>query len=469
MAVADVLKMIKDNEVKFVDLRFTDTRGKEHHVTIPAHAFGIDKFEDGHSFDGSSIAGWKGIQASDMLLMPDHKTANLDPFMDEPTLLLTCDVVEPLDGRGYSRDPRSLARRGEAYLKSTGIGDVAYFGPEPEFFVFDSVTWHNDLASCSVEIDSCEASWSSKKKYEDGNIGHRPMIKNGYFPVPPVDSLQDVRSAMCLVLEEMGVEVEVHHHEVATAGQCEIGTKFSSLVQRADWTQILKYVVHNIAHSYGKTATFMPKPIVGDNGSGMHVHQSLWKDNTNLFAGNGYAGLSEMALFYIGGIIKHAKALNAITNPSINSYRRLIPGFEAPSNLAYSVSNRSAAVRIPHTNDPNSRRIEVRFPDPTANPYLAFTALMMAGLDGIQNKIHPGNPMDKNLYDLPPEEAAKVPNSSISLEEALNNLDCDREFLIRGDVFSNDILDAYIELKMEEIVRSRMATHPIEFDMYYSL
>jgi glutamine synthetase len=401
--------------------------------------------------------------------MPDPDTANMDPFMDEATLLLTCDVVEPLDGQGYDRDPRSLAHRGEAYLKSTGIGDTAYFGPEPEFFIFDSVTWHTDMSGCSVKIESGEAAWSSIEKYEGGNIGHRPMVKSGYFPVPPVDSLQDIRSAMCLALEEMGVEVEVHHHEVATAGQCEIGTKFSSLVKRADWTQVFKYVVHNVAHSFGKTATFMPKPIVGDNGSGMHVHQSIWKNKKNLFSGNSYAGLSEMALFYIGGIIKHAKALNAITNPSTNSYRRLVPGFEAPSNLAYSVSNRSAAVRIPHTNNPKERRIEARFPDPTANPYLAFTALMMAGLDGIQNKIHPGDPMDKNLYDLPPEEAAKVPSSCASLDEALDNLDRDREFLIRGDVFSNDMLDAYIDLKMEEITRLRMTTHPIEFDMYYSL
>ncbi len=469
MAAADVLKMIQDNNVKFVDLRFTDTRGKEHHLTVPAHAFNVDKFEDGFAFDGSSIAGWKSIQASDMLLMPDPDTANMDPFMDEATLLLTCDVVEPLDGQGYDRDPRSLAHRGEAYLKSTGIGDTAYFGPEPEFFIFDSVTWHTDMSGCSVKIESGEAAWSSIEKYEGGNIGHRPMVKSGYFPVPPVDSLQDIRSAMCLALEEMGVEVEVHHHEVATAGQCEIGTKFSSLVKRADWTQVFKYVVHNVAHSFGKTATFMPKPIVGDNGSGMHVHQSIWKNKKNLFSGNSYAGLSEIALFYIGGIIKHAKALNAITNPSTNSYRRLVPGFEAPSNLAYSVSNRSAAVRIPHTNNPKERRIEARFPDPTANPYLAFTALMMAGLDGIQNKIHPGDPMDKNLYDLPPEEAAKVPSSCASLDEALDNLDRDREFLIRGDVFSNDMLDAYIDLKMEEITRLRMTTHPIEFDMYYSL
>jgi len=469
MAAADVLKMIQDNNVKFVDLRFTDTRGKEHHLTVPAHAFNVDKFEDGFAFDGSSIAGWKSIQASDMLLMPDPDTANMDPFMDEATLLLTCDVVEPLDGQGYDRDPRSLAHRGEAYLKSTGIGDTAYFGPEPEFFIFDSVTWHTDMSGCSVKIESGEAAWSSIEKYEGGNIGHRPMVKSGYFPVPPVDSLQDIRSAMCLALEEMGVEVEVHHHEVATAGQCEIGTKFNSLVKRADWTQVFKYVVHNVAHSFGKTATFMPKPIVGDNGSGMHVHQSIWKNKKNLFSGNSYAGLSEIALFYIGGIIKHAKALNAITNPSTNSYRRLVPGFEAPSNLAYSVSNRSAAVRIPHTNNPKERRIEARFPDPTANPYLAFTALMMAGLDGIQNKIHPGDPVDKNLYDLPPEEATKVPSSCASLDEALDNLDRDREFLIRGDVFSNDMLDAYIDLKMEEITRLRMTTHPIEFDMYYSL
>ncbi len=469
MAVVDVLKMIQENEVKFVDLRFTDTRGKEQHVTLPAHAFDADKLEDGHAFDGSSIAGWKGIQASDMLLIPDPETANMDPFMDEATLFITCDVVEPSDGKGYDRDPRSLAKRGEAYLKSTGIGDTAYFGPEPEFFIFDSVTWHADMSGCSVKIESEEAAWSSAKKYEGGNTGHRPAVKGGYFPVPPIDSLHNIRSAMCLALEEMGVEVEVHHHEVATAGQCEIGTKYHSLVKRADWTQVFKYVVHNVAHSYGKTATFMPKPIVGDNGSGMHVHQSIWKAGQNLFSGNGYAGLSEMALFYIGGIIKHAKALNAITNPGTNSYKRLVPGFEAPVNLAYSVSNRSAAVRIPYANSPKGRRIEVRFPDPTANPYLAFTALMMAGLDGIQNKIHPGDPMDKNLYDLPPEEAARIPNPCVSLDEALHNLDKDRNFLTRGGVFSNDMIDAYIELKMEEVTRFRMTTHPVEFDMYYSL
>ena len=469
MAVADVMKMIKDNEVRFVDFRFTDTIGKEQHVSVPVSAFDEDKFESGHPFDGSSIAGWKGIQASDMILMPDPNTANMDPFMEEPTLILSCDVIEPTDMKGYDRDPRSIGKRAEAYLKSTGIGDTVYFGPEPEFFIFDSVTWHDDMAGCAVKITSEEAAWSSGEQSEAGNIGHRPKVKGGYFPVPPVDSLQDVRSAMCLALEEMGVPVEVHHHEVATAGQCEIGTKFSTLVQRADWTQILKYVVHNVSHQYGKTATFMPKPIVGDNGSGMHCHQSIWKGGQNLFAGNGYAGLSELALFYIGGIIKHAKALNAITNPGTNSYKRLVPGFEAPVMLAYSAKNRSASIRIPHVANPKGRRIEVRFPDPSANPYLAFSALMMAGLDGIQNKIHPGDAADKNLYDLPPEEEAKIPKVCHSLDMALEHLDKDREFLTRGGVFSNDFIDAYIELKMQDVTRMRMTTHPIEFDMYYSL
>ena len=469
MAVADVMQMIEDHDVKFVDLRFTDTLGKEQHVSVPVRAFGESKFTDGHAFDGSSIAGWKGIQASDMLLIPDPDTAKIDPFMDEPTLILTCDVVEPDTGKGYDRCPRSIAKRAEAYLKSTGIGDVAYFGPEPEFFIFDSVTWHDDMSGCHVKIHSEEAAWSSGEQTEVGNIGHRPKVKGGYFPVPPIDSLQDIRSAMCLALEEMGVPVEVHHHEVATAGQCEIGTKFASLTKRADWTQILKYVVHNVAHSYGKTATFMPKPIVGDNGCGMHCHQSIWKDGKNLFAGNGYAGLSEFALYYIGGIIKHAKALNAITNPGTNSYKRLVPGFEAPVMLAYSAKNRSASIRIPHVASDKARRIEVRFPDPIANPYLAFAAMMMAGLDGVQNKIHPGDPADKNLYDLPPEEEKAIPKVCHSLDMALEHLDRDREFLTRGGVFSNDFIDAYIELKMEEVTRLRMTTHPIEFDMYYSV
>ena len=465
----DVMKMVADNEVKFVDFRFTDTRGKEHHVSVPISHFDEDKFESGHAFDGSSIAGWKGIEASDMLLMPDPNTAVLDPFREESTLNLTCDVVEPSDGKGYDRDPRSIAKRAEAYLKSTGIGDTAYFGPEPEFFIFDGVTWTVDMSGCSVKIKSEEASWSTGIDYEGGNLGHRPVVKGGYFPVPPVDSFQDIRSEMCLILEQMGVPVEVHHHEVAGAGQCEIGTKFSTLTQRADWTQIMKYVIHNVAHSYGKTATFMPKPLVGDNGSGMHVHQSIWKDGQNLFAGNGYSGLSDFALYYIGGVIKHARALNAITNPGTNSYKRLVPGFEAPVKLAYSAKNRSASIRIPHVSNPKGRRIEVRFPDPSANPYMSFAALMMAGLDGVMNKIHPGEAADKNLYDLPPEEDKKIPTVCSSLDQALEALDKDREFLTRGGVFSDGMIDAYIELKMEEVTRFRMTTHPIEFDMYYSL
>jgi len=466
---ADALKLIKDNEVKFVDLRFTDTRGKEQHVSVPAKVFNMSKFEDGHAFDGSSIAGWKGIQASDMLLMPDPETVRMDPFTDEPTLNVTCDVIEPADGKPYDRDPRSIAKKAEAYLKSTGLGDAAYFGPEPEFFIFDAVQWGVDMSGCFVKITSEEAPWSSGSEIDGGNKGHRPPVKGGYFPVPPVDSLQDIRSAICLALEEQGVEVEVHHHEVAAAGQNEIGTKFERLVKRADWMQILKYTVHNVAHSYGKTATFMPKPVVGDNGSGMHVHQSVWKEGKNLFAGTGYAGMSEFALYYIGGIIKHAKALNAITNPGTNSYKRLVPGFEAPINLAYSARNRSVACRIPFVTSDKARRVEVRFPDPTTNPYLAFAAMLMAGLDGVQNKIHPGDPLDKNMYDLPPEEAKKVPNVCSSLDMALDYLDKGREFLTRGGVFSNDMLDAYIDLKMEEVTSFRMTTHPIEFAMYYSL
>jgi glutamine synthetase type I len=459
-SAADVLKMIKDNDIKFVDLRFTDTRGKEQHVSVPAKQFDDSKFEDGHAFDGSSIAGWKGIQASDMLLMPDPESARIDPFTDEPVLNISCDVVEPSDGAGYDRDPRSIAKRAEAYLKSSGIGDTAYFGPEPEFFVFDSVTWKADMSE--------EAPWSTGTEFEGGNMGHRAPAKGGYFPVPPVDSMQDIRNAISLALESQGVEVEVHHHEVAAAGQNEIGTRFNSLVKRADWMQILKYTVWNVAASYGKTATFMPKPVVGDNGSGMHVHQSIWKGGKNLFAGNGYAGLSETALYYIGGIIKHARALNAITNPGTNSYKRLVPGFEAPINLAYSAKNRSAAVRIPHVSGAPARRIEVRFPDPTANPYLAFTALMMAGLDGIENKIHPGDPVDKNLYDLPPEEKKQIVQVCSSLEEALGHLDRERAFLTKGGVMSDEMIDAYIDLKMEEVTRFRMTTHPVEFDMYYS-
>jgi glutamine synthetase len=467
--VADVMKLVKEKECTFVDFRFVDTKGKEQHTTVPISHFDEDKFESGHAFDGSSIAGWKGIEASDMLLMPDPTAAYIDPFYEEPTLVITCDVIEPSDGKGYDRDPRSIAKRAEAYLKGTGLGDTAFFGPEPEFFIFDGVRWGDNMKGCFVKIDSEEAPWSSSAEIEGGNTGHRPGKKGGYFPVAPVDTFQDMRSEMCLILESMGIPVEVHHHEVAGQGQNELGTRFSTLTQRADWTIWQKYVVQNVAHAYGKTATFMPKPIVGDNGSGMHVHQSVWKNGENLFAGNGYAGLSEFALYYIGGIIKHARALNAITNPGTNSYKRLVPGFEAPVKLAYSARNRSASIRIPHVSNPKGRRIETRFPDPLANPYLCFSALLMAGLDGVQNKIHPGEAADKNLYDLPPEEDAKIPTVCHSLDQALECLDKDREFLTRGGVFTNSMLDAYIDLKMEEVTRFRMTTHPIEFDMYYSL
>ena len=397
-----------------------------------------------------------------------RSTARRSPFYEEPTLILTCDVIEPGDGKPYERDPRSLARRAEAYLKSSGIGDAAFFGPEPEFFVFDSVRWSVDMSGSFFSVESEEAPWSSGKDYEHGNNGHRPPVKGGYFPVPPMDSFQDMRSEMCLILESLGVPVEVHHHEVAAPGQMELGTRFSTLVQRADWLQIQKYVIHNVAHAYGKTATFMPKPIVGDNGSGMHVHQSVWKDGKNLFAGDGYAGLSDFALYYIGGIIKHARALNAITNPGTNSYKRLVPGFEAPVKLAYSARNRSASVRIPYVSNPKGRRIEVRFPDPLTNPYLGFSAMLMAGLDGVENKIHPGEAATKDLYHLPPEEDAKIPTVCHSLDQALEYLDQDRAFLTKGGVFTDAYLDAYIELKLQEVTRFRMTTHPVEYDMYYA-
>jgi glutamine synthetase len=469
MSATKVLKALKDNNVKYVDLRFTDTIGKEQHVTLPAGIVAEDFFKSGKMFDGSSIAGWKGINESDMVLMPDTTTAVMDLFSDEPTLILRCDILEPNTMTGYDRDPRSIARRAEEYLKSTKVADTAYFGPEPEFFILDDVRWGSDMSGSFCKIDSEEASWNTERVYEDGNIGHRPTVKGGYFPVPPVDSLHDLRGAMCLALEEMGVPVEVHHHEVATAGQCEIGTRFDTLVKRADMNQILKYVVHNVAHGYGKTATFMPKPIVGDNGSGMHVHQSLAKAGKNLFSGNKYGGLSQQALYYIGGIFKHARAINAFTNPSTNSYKRLVPGFEAPVMLAYSARNRSASIRIPFDSNPKARRIEVRFPDPTCNPYLGFSAMMLAGLDGILNKIDPGDAMDKDLYDLPREEARKIPQVCHALDQALDALDKDRKFLTAGGVFSDDMIDAYIELKMKDVTRIRMTTHPVEFDMYYSL
>lgn len=469
-SVDEILSRITENDIAFVDCRFTDTLGREHHLTVPAARFDEDLIEGGLPFDGSSMPGWKGIEASDMLLMPDLSSVRFDPFREEPTLVVSCDVVDPADLNGYDRDPRSIARRAEMYLQATGIGDTAFFGPEPEFFVFDGIRWDDGPSGSFVEIDSDTAPWATGAKPDTRkNLGYRAKHKGGYAPVPPVDHYHDLRSEMCLLLEQQGVPVEIHHGEVAAAGQLEIGTRFSTLVQRADWNQILKYTVHNVAHVYGKTATFMPKPVIGDNGSGMHVHQSIWKNGVNIFAGDNYAGLSETALYYIGGLIHHARALNAITNPSTNSYKRLVPHFEAPVKLAYSARNRSASIRIPYVSNPKARRVEARFPDPMANPYLAFAALLMAGLDGIQNKIHPGDAADKNLYDLPPEENAKIPTVCHSLEQALHHLDQDREFLTRGGVFSNEMIDAYIELKNQEVNRMRMTPHPIEFDMYYTL
>ena len=463
------LTLIKDNDIRWVDLRFTDTRGKEQHVSTPASQVDEDFFEDGKMFDGSSIAGWKSINESDMILMPDDSTSIIDPFTDDATVILRCDIVEPSTMQGYERDPRSVAKRAEAYLASTGLGDTAFFGPEPEFFVFDDVKFKVEMQGASYAINSEEAAWASNDDFEEGNTGHRPRVKGGYFPVPPVDSLHDIRAAMCSAMEQMGLDVEVHHHEVGTAGQCEIGIRFNTLVAKADEVQILKYCVHNVAQAYGKTATFMPKPLVGDNGSGMHVHQSVSKDGVNTFAGDEYAGLSETALYYIGGIIKHARAINAFANASTNSYKRLVPGFEAPVMLAYSARNRSASIRIPYEPSPKGKRIEVRFGDPTANPYLCFAAMLMAGIDGIQNKIHPGDAADKDLYDLPAEEAAAIPTVASTFEMALDALDTDRDFLTAGGVFTNDMIDGYIELKREEVERLNMTTHPVEFDMYYSV
>ena len=469
MSAQNVLKMIKDNDVEFVDLRFADMLGKQHHLTFPAHSVDESLFEDGRMFDGSSIGGWKGINESDMVLLPDADSAIIDPFMADKTLLLQCDVLEPSTMQAYSRDPRSVAKRGEAYLKSTGIADAAFFGPEPEFFIFDSVRYRNDMGHVSYEIESEEAAWSSGKSFEGGNSGHRGGIKGGYFPVSPVDTFQDLRSEMCKVLEQVGQVVEMHHHEVANAGQCEIGTRFNTLVRKADELITMKYVIKNVAHQHGKTATFMPKPIVGDNGSGMHVHQSLAKNGQNLFAGDLYGGLSQTALYYIGGIFKHARAINAFANSTTNSYKRLVPGFEAPVMLAYSARNRSASCRIPFVHSQKGRRIEIRFPDPMNSGYLTFTALMLAGLDGILNKIDPGAPADKDLYDLPPEEEKNIPTVCHSLDQALDALDKDRGFLKAGGVFSDDLIDAYIALKMQEVTRFRAATHPLEYQMYYSI
>ncbi|PTW60681.1 L-glutamine synthetase [Breoghania corrubedonensis] len=463
----DVLKTIKDKDVKFLDLRFTDPRGKMQHVTMDCSLVDEDMFAEGVMFDGSSIAGWKAINESDMTLMLDPESAHIDPFFAQSTMAIFCDILEPASGEGYNRDPRMTAKKAEAYVKTLGVGDTVFIGPEAEFFVFDDVRFSTEPYKTGFELDSMELPTNLSSEYEAGNMGHRPRTKGGYFPVPPIDQGQDYRSEMLTVMAEMGIEVEKHHHEVAAA-QHELGMKFDTLTRQADKMQIYKYAVHQVAAAYGKSATFMPKPVFGDNGTGMHVHQSIWKDGKPAFAGNLYADLSETCLYYIGGILKHAKALNAFTNPSTNSYKRLVPGYEAPVLLAYSSRNRSASCRIPMASSPKAKRVEVRFPDPTANPYLAFSAMLMAGLDGIKNKIHPGDAMDKNLYDLPPEELKDIPTVCGSLREALESLDADRDFLKAGGVFDDDQLDAYIELKMEENMRYEMTPHPVEFDLYYS-
>jgi glutamine synthetase len=464
----DVLKAIKDNDVKYVDLRFTDPRGKWQHVTFDQTLIDEEAFSEGLMFDGSSIAGWKAINESDMTLMPDPTSACMDPFFAASTMSVVCDILDPASGQPYNRDPRGIAKKAEAYLKSTGIGDTCFVGPEAEFFVFDDVRFAVDPYNTGFTLDSVELPSNSDTQYEGGNLGHRVRTKGGYFPVPPIDSAQDMRGEMLAAMAQMGAVVEKHHHEVASA-QHELGLKFGPLTTMGDHMQIYKYCIHQVAQSYGKSATFMPKPIYGDNGSGMHVHQSIWKGGKPIMAGDKYADLSQDCLYYIGGIIKHAKALNGFTNPSTNSYKRLVPGYEAPVLLAYSARNRSASCRIPWTSNPKAKRVEVRFPDPTANPYLAFAAMLMAGLDGIKNKIDPGAAMDKDLYDLPPKELKKIPTVCGSLREALSNLDKDRTFLKAGDVFNDDFIDAYIELKMTEVMRFEMTPHPIEFDMYYSV
>jgi glutamine synthetase len=463
----DIFKVCKENEIDYIDLRFTDPRGKWQHLTMCADVLSESDFEDGIMFDGSSIEGWKEINESDMSLIPDPTSAIIDPFSAQPCLIVNCDIYEPSTGTPYNRDPRSIAKKAVAYMESAGIGDTAYFGAEPEFFVFDDVRYSNEMHDTGFKIDSDEGPWVTGKEFDEGNTGHRPGVKGGYFPVPPVDSAQDLRAEMVTIAKEMGLPMDKHHHEVAPS-QHELGMMFGTLIEQADNVQLYKYIVHMVSHSFGKTATFMPKPIAGDNGSGMHTHQSIWKDGKPLFAGNGYADLSDMCLYYIGGIIKHAKSLNAFTNPSTNSYKRLIPGFEAPVLLAYSARNRSASCRIPFSPSPKGKRVEIRFPDATANPYLAFTAMMMAGLDGIQNKIHPGEAMDKNLYDLPAEELAEVPTVAGSLREALEALDADREYLKKGGVMDDDMIDGYLDLKWEEVYNFEHAPHPIEFKMYYS-
>jgi len=462
-----VLEMIKEQDVQFVDYRFTDPRGKWHHLAMAVDAVDEEALTDGIMFDGSSIEGWKAINESDMILQPDLSTVVMDPFAAQNHLVVFCNIVDPGTGQLYARDPRSVAVRAENYLKSTGIGDTVYMGPEAEFFVFDDVRFATDMNHTFFRIDSEEGPYNTATDFDDGNIGHRPRVKGGYFPVAPVDSGTDFRAEMVTVMKEMGLKMEKHHHEVAPS-QHELGIRFDTLVRSADNMQIYKYVVHMVAHTYGKTATFMPKPVAGDNGSGMHCHQSIWKDEKPTFAGEGYAGLSETALYYIGGIIRHARTINAFANSTTNSYKRLIPGFEAPVLLAYSARNRSASCRIPYGESPAAKRVEVRFPDAAGNPYLTFSAMLMAGLDGIKNRLHPGESMDKNLYDLPPEELQGIPTVCGSLREALQALANDRDFLLQGGVFTEDQIDAYLELKWEEVYAFEHAPHPIEFQLYYS-
>ncbi|ASM71891.1 MULTISPECIES: type I glutamate--ammonia ligase [Roseobacteraceae] len=462
-----VLDMMKDEGAEYVDVRFTDPRGKLQHVTLIADQVDEDFLEEGFMFDGSSIEGWKSIEASDMKLMIDLDSAYVDPFYAEKTICVHCSVVEPDTGEAYERDPRGTAQKAEAYLKSSGIGDVAYMGPEAEFFLFDDVRYQVSMNKVSYQVDASDAAWNTDTEYEMGNMGHRPGVKGGYFPVNPIDEAQDLRSEMLSTMKRLGMKVDKHHHEVASC-QHELGLIFDSLTKQADELQKYKYVIHNVAHAYGKSATFMPKPIAGDNGTGMHVNMSIWKDGKPLFAGDKYADLSQEALYFIGGILSHAKALNAFTNPGTNSYKRLIPGFEAPVLRAYSARNRSGCVRIPWTESPKAKRVEARFPDPSANPYLCFAALLMAGLDGIQNKIDPGEAMDKNLYDLPAEELAGIPTVCGSLREALEELEKDMDFLLAGDVFTRDQIAGYVDLKMEEVHRYEHTPHPVEFAMYYS-
>ena len=463
----DIVKRIKDEEIEWVDVRFTDPKGKWQHLSMCASVVDEDMLEEGMMFDGSSIEGWKTINESDMILKPDLDSVYIDPFSATPMMIINCDIVEPSNGELYARDPRSTAKRAEAYLKTTGIGDTIFVGPEPEFFMFDDVRFEDGYASSGFQIDDVELPTNSGVEMEMGNMGHRPRAKGGYFPVAPVDSAVDIRAEMVSTMMEMGLPMDKHHHEVAAA-QHELGITFGSLVETADRVQVYKYVVQQVAHAYGKTATFMPKPIKDDNGSGMHTHMSIWKDGKPTFAGNEYAGLSENCLYYIGGVIKHAKALNAFTNPTTNSYKRLVPGFEAPVLLAYSARNRSASCRIPYGSGEKAKRVEFRFPDPLANPYLSFAALLMAGLDGIENKIHPGDAMDKNLYDLPPAELADVPTVCGSLREALLSLRNDMDFLLKGDVFTKDQIEAYMDLKWEDVLRFETTPSPVEFDMYYS-